>query len=422
MSDTFERIADWLQRVALLDVGLEELIEGLGTRLVEAGVPVVRISQGRLLMHPIIGVIDVTWDADAKRTDWAVYPRAGLSSGLAKHYNSPFAELNRANQEIAKSLGHLRGMELADVVSDLPFIHDDLTDPETREKYPLYERLATSGITGYVALTAPFGWRGVMIDDIEKYYLGSTVSYATRRRSGFTAREIDGFRRINMPLMAALRIVTENFFVSEVMEAYLGRRPGRAVLSGQIARGDLQRIDCALFYSDMRRSTELSQQLSPEDYVAAVNRYFDCVAGAVLEYGGEVLKFIGDGLLAIFPFDGARRTPEDMCAAALSAAREAFQRRDEIVENDAVDFGIALHTGEVIFGNVGTEKRLDFTVIGAAVAKVSRVEDMTKNLGFSLLATGAFSARVPEPATKMGPQVLRGFAEVTDIVAYDIAD
>ncbi len=103
MSDTFERIADWLQRVALLDVGLEELIEGLGTRLVEAGVPVVRISQGRLLMHPIIGVIDVTWDADAKRTDWAVYPRAGLSSGLAKHYNSPFAELNRANQEIAKS-------------------------------------------------------------------------------------------------------------------------------------------------------------------------------------------------------------------------------------------------------------------------------------------------------------------------------
>ncbi len=206
-----------------------------------------------------------------------------------------------------------------------------------------------------------------------------------------------------MPLMAALRIVTENFFVSEVMEAYLGRRPGRAVLSGQIARGDLQRIDCALFYSDMRRSTELSQQLSPEDYVAAVNRYFS-VAGAVLEYGGEVLKFIGDGLLAIFPFDGARRSPEDMCAAALSAAREAFQRRDEIVENDAVDFGIALHTGEVIFGNVGTEKRLDFTVIGAAVAKVSRVEDMTKNLGFSLLATGAFSAPVPEPATKMGPQ------------------
>ena len=422
MSDTFERIADWLQRVALLEVSLEDLIEGLGMRLVEAGVPVVRISQGRLLMHPVIGVIDVTWDADAKRTDCTVYPRAGLSDGLEKNYNSPFSELNRANQEIAGSLSHLRGMELADVVSDLPFIHDDLTDPATRDKYPIYTRLAAAGITGYVALTAPFGWRAVTIEEMDEFYIGSTVSFATRRRSGFTTREIDGLRRINMPLMAALRIVTETFFVTELMEAYLGSIPGRAVLSGQIARGDVQRIDCALFYSDMRGSTELSQKLSPEDYVAAVNRYFDCVAGAVLEYGGEVLKFIGDGLLAIFPFDGARRTPEDMCAAALSAAREAFQRRDECIGEGAVDFGIALHTGEVVFGNVGTEKRLDFTIIGAAVAKVSRVEDMTKTLGFPLLATGAFSAQVREPAKKLGPQPLRGFDEVTDVVAYDIAD
>ena len=422
MSDTFERIADWLQRVALLDVSLEELIEGLGTRLVEAGVPVVRISQGRLLMHPIIGVIDVTWDADAKRTNSDIYPRSGLSDGLAIQEKSPFADLNDANQEIAKSQSHLRGMELADVVTDLPFIHDDLTDPDTLEKYPLYRRLAASGITGYVALTAPFGKQAVMIEEMEEGYLGSTISYATRRRSGFTPREVDGFRRINMPLMAALRIVTEKFFVSEVMEAYLGGLPSRAVLSGQIARGDVQRIDCALFYSDMRGSTELSQRLSPEEYVAAINRYFDCVAGAVLEYGGEVLKFIGDGLLAIFPFDGARRTPEDMCAAALSAAREAFQRRDDFAADLAVDFGIALHTGEVIFGNVGTEKRLDFTIIGAAVAKVSRVEDMTKKLGFPLLATGAFSARTPEPAQKLGPQTLRGFDEVADIVDYDIAD
>lgn len=422
MSEKFERIADWLQRVALLDVCLEELIEGLGRRLVEAGVPVVRISQGRLLMHPIIGVIDVTWDADAKRTNWAIYPRSGLARGLAQHEKSPFAALNDANQQIVESQSHLRGMELADVVTDLPFIHDDLTDPDTLDKYPLYNRLAASGITGYVALTAPFGKRAVTIEDMEKVYLGSTVSYATRRRSGFTPREVDGFRRINMPLMAALRIVTEKFFVTEVMEAYLGGMPSRAVLSGQIARGDVQRIECALLYSDMRGSAELSQKLSPEDYVAAINRYFDCVAGAVLEYGGEVLKFIGDGLLAIFPIDGSRRTPEDMCTAALSAAREAFQRRDDFAAEYAVEFGIALHTGEVIFGNVGTEKRLDFTTIGAAVAQVSRVEDMTKSLGFPLLATGAFSERIPETAKKLGPQTLRGFDEVADVVAYDIAD
>lgn len=422
MTDAFDRIADWLQRLALVDVGLDELVEGLGRRLIEAGIPVSRISQGRLLMHPIIGVIDVTWDADAKRTDWAVYPRAGLSRGLAENYNSPFGELTGAAQTMARSLSHLRGMELADRVPDLPFIHDDLTDPATQERFPLYARLAASGITGYVALIAPFGWRAVSVGDVGEFYLGSSVSYATRRRSGFTERDVDGFRRINAPLMAALRIVTDRFFMSEVMQAYLGRIPGQSVLNGQVARGDVRRIDCALLYSDMRGSTELSRQLQPEDFVAAVNRYFDCVAGAVLDCGGEVLKFIGDGLLAIFPFDGARRRPEDMCAAALSAARDAFQRRDTLAAEHAVDFGIALHAGEVAFGNVGTEKRLDFTVIGSSVAQVSRVQDMTRKLGFPLLATGTFAMRIPEPAKRLGSHALRGFGDKTKIVSFGLRD
>ncbi|MFD3191283.1 adenylate/guanylate cyclase domain-containing protein [Sedimentitalea sp. HM32M-2] len=417
MNDRFERIADWLQRVALLDASLEDLVQGLGTRLIDAGVPVARISQGRLLMHPVIGIVDVTWDAGTGRADWSVYPRSALNNALLD--KSPFGDLTRAAQAAAKSFDHLRGLALADEVSDLPFLRDDLTDPSTRDRYPIYTRLAASGMTGYVAFTAPFGFHAVAMAEEVKYYLGATVSYATRRRSGFTDQEVDGFRRINIPLMAAIRIVSERFFVSELVEAYLGRMSGRSVLNGQIARGDVQRINCALFFSDMRGSTELGRQLSPEDYVAAVNRYFDCVAGAVMEHGGEVLKFIGDGLLAIFPFDGTERAPEDMCAAALSAAREAFRRRTALSGADVVDFGIALHAGEVAFGNVGTEKRLDFTAIGTSVAKVSRVEDMTRALGAPLLATGAFAARISEPATGLGAHGLRGFEEKTDIVAFD---
>jgi adenylate cyclase len=218
---------------------------------------------------------------------------------------------------MARFLSRLRGMELSEVVSDLPFIHDDLKDPDTRDKYPIYTRLVMSGITEYVALTAPFGWRAVTIEKMDEYYIGATVSCAARPRSGFTAREKVGLRRINMPLMAALHIVTENFFVSGLMEAYLGSILGRAVRSGRIARGDVQWIYCALFYSNLLGSTELSQQLLPEDYVAAVNRYFDCVAGTVLEYGGEVLKFIGDGLLAIFSLRRLAADSEDMCVAAL---------------------------------------------------------------------------------------------------------
>ncbi len=144
------------------------------------------------------------------------------------------------------------------------------------------------------------------------------------------------------------------------MEAHLGRISGRSILSGQLSRGDVREIDCALLYSDMHGSTALSQRLSPSKYVAAVNRYFDCVAGAVHDHGGEVLKFVGDGLLAIFPFDGRRRLPEDVCEAALSVAREAFQRREEILTKDRMDFGIGLHMGAAVYGNVGTERRLDF--------------------------------------------------------------
>lgn len=252
--------------------------------------------------------------------------------------------------------------------------------------------------------------------------LGASVSFATKRRSGFTKREIDGLARLSIPLFGTVRVYTEQFLAAELMEAYLGRISGQSVLSGQISRGDVQEIDCALLFSDMHGSTALSQRLSPEDYVAAVNRYFECVAGAVHDHGGEVLKFVGDGLLAIFPFDGHRRLPEDMCEAALSAAREAFQRRAEIAPEDQTDFGIGLHMGSAIYGNVGTEKRLDFTVTGTSVALVSRLENLTRSLDAPLLATSEFEKLVTETPLTLGSQTLRGFEEAVEIFAFEHLD
>ncbi len=419
MAGTFERIADWLQRVALVDASLEDLIEGLSSRLRDAGIPVARISMGRILMHPVIGIVDVTWDADARRADNTIYPRSAILASAGE--KSPFVELGNAAHAAASTLRHLRGLELADAMPEWPYLNDDLNDPATRGKYPLYGRLAATGMTGYVAFVAPFGLRPVTLGAGRQYHLGATVSYATRRQSGFTEPEIAGFRRINLPLMSVVRLVTEKFFVSELVEAYLGRISGQSVLSGQIARGDVRRIDCALFFSDMRGSTLLSQRLPPEDYVAALNRYFDCVAGAVIDHGGEVLKFMGDGLLAIFPFDRQGRTPEDICANALSAAREAFHRRNALDRPDLVEFGIGLHAGEVIYGNVGTEKRLDFTVIGTSVAKASRVEGLTRVLDTPLLATTAFAAFVPESARHLGTHRLRGFDEEVEVASFDLA-
>lgn len=424
MSDVFDRISDWLQKLAFFDGDVGGVVEHLSHRLIDGGVPVARVSLGRLLMHPVIGLLDATWDAASDRIDWTVRPRSSITDDLFD--TAPFGENTKLTDQMAKRFMDKEIWELVDsLVGEhelMPAIRADLTDPSIQDKYPIYRTLAASGITDYLVFSAPFGTRTISFDGGTEWLLGASVSFATKKRSGFSEREVEGLRRLSTPLFATTRVFSEQFLAAELMEAYLGRISGRSVLSGQISRGDVREIDCALLYSDMHGSTALSQRLSPEHYVATVNRYFDCVAGAVHDHGGEVLKFVGDGLLAIFPFDGHRRLPEDMCEAALSAAREAFQRRAEIADEDRVDFGIGLHMGAAIYGNVGTEKRLDFTVTGTSVAKVSRLEDLTRSLDAPLLATGEFATIVSETPISLGPQSLRGFDEEVEVFSFQPAE
>ncbi|MEM6460423.1 MAG: adenylate/guanylate cyclase domain-containing protein [Pseudomonadota bacterium] len=421
MADVFDRVADWLQKLAFFDADLGGLVEHLSHRLIDGGVPVARVSLGRLLMHPVIGLVDATWDASNDRIDWTVLPRSSVTDDIFD--KAPFGENTKMANAIVNNLSHEEIWDLADALADdsmaLPRTRADLTDPSIREKYPIYGKLAASGVTDYVVFSAPFGKRTITFDGGTEWPPGASVSFATKRRSGFTEREIDGLTRLATPLFGTARVFTEQFLAAELLEAYLGRISGRSVLSGQISRGDVREIDCALLLSDMHGSTALSQRLSSQDYVAAVNRYFDCVAGAVHDHGGEVLKFMGDGLPAIFPFDGRRRLPEDMCEAALSAAREAFQRREEVSPKSRMDFGIGLHMGAAVYGNVGTERRLDFTVMGTSVAKVSRLEDLTRSLDAPLLATGEFANLVSEEARRLGTQNLRGFNEDVEVFSFE---
>lgn len=416
MSDIFDRLAGWLVRAALVDTDPETLLAELSQRLRDGGVPVARISLGRSMLHPVIGLLDVAWDADSGRADWTVLPRSAMSSAI--YEGGPFGEAAKRSERLTPKFAHLRGIERTALLSEIVRFYDDLTDPEVRDRYPLYQRLAREGITGYFLATVPFGHQTMTAGSGEEFLTGATAAFCTRRRTGFSPREQDGLNRILLPLMVAVRVTTERFFTTELLEAYLGRISGQSVLNGQIGRGDVRRIDCALLYSDMRASTALSQKLDPEAYVATLNRYFDCVAGAVLDHGGEVLKFIGDGLLAIFPFEGDRRLPPDMCAAALSAAREAFFRMDEQAEADRVSFGIALHKGAVIYGNIGTEKRLDFTATGSAVNVVSRCEALTRSLGAPLIATADFAALVEDPGSDLGRHALRGLDGEIGLVGF----
>ena len=181
------------------------------------------------------------------------------------------------------------------------------------------------------------------------------------------------------------------------------------MLDGRITRGDSQRISCGIWFCDLRHSSRLVSQLPLDDYIALLNRYFDATAGAVMEAGGEVLKFLGDGVMGIFRSDRPGSDIE-MREQALAAATRAMQDIGALnAAGQKLEVGIALHVGEVMYGNVGTEERLDFTVIGRAVNEAARLQGLTKQLGHPVLASAAFVEPIRERFDFVGAHPVAGF-------------
>jgi adenylate cyclase len=213
---------------------------------------------------------------------------------------------------------------------------------------------------------------------------------------------------------APLAALATRSTLASLLEAYLGRRSAAHVLSGRLRRETGETIRAVLLYGDLRGFTGLSEALAPEAVVAALDAWFDRVAGAVHAFGGEVLKFIGDGMLAIFPV--GERSTSAACDAALSAAgaaRAGMAHLDRARTKQGLPplpFGMALHLGEMLWGNIGTADRLDFTAIGSAVNLVSRLEGLCKPLGCDVLVSGAVAAETTAALIPLGKHVLRGIA------------
>jgi len=206
-----------------------------------------------------------------------------------------------------------------------------------------------------------------------------------------------------------------------VLATYLGMDAGRQVLEGQIRRGDGEMLHAVIWYSDLRDSTRLADSLAADEYLKTVNSYFECTAGAVLANGGEVLRFIGDAVLAIFPIrDGGSKSA---CELAMAAARDADARlaavnRERANRNlEALDYGLGLHVGDVMFGNIGVPERLEFSVIGPAANEVARIESLTKTLGRRTLASAEFSRGVPGSWESTGEHALKGVGEPLEVMA-----
>src|SRR5271166_695812 len=213
---------------------------------------------------------------------------------------------------------------------------------------------------------------------------------------------------------APLAALTARPTLTAALEAYLGRRSAARVLAGPLRRGVGETIEAALLFADLRGFTALSESNPPSVVIAALDAWFDRIALSVHAFGGEVLKFIGDGVLAIFPVAGA--TPRGACGAALSAvaaARAGMAHLDDARRREGLaplPFGVALHLGEILWGNIGAADRLDFTAIGPAVNLVSRLEGLCRPLERAVLVSGAVAAETRKPLIPLGTHTLRGIA------------
>ncbi|MEL7463111.1 MAG: adenylate/guanylate cyclase domain-containing protein [Pseudomonadota bacterium] len=279
-------------------------------------------------------------------------------------------------------------------------------DPATRERFPICVDLHEQGVTDYIA--RPIGRGG-------SYHNAGTIG--TFQKGGFTDAQIAEIQRFfDIFALHAERHI-EAMVARNVVGAYLGAGPGREVLDGAIRRGSGRSMEAVIWVSDLRGFSERADRLSPGDVNAMLNLYFEAMSGAVLAHGGEVLKFIGDGLLAVFPMED---DPAGAAAASLAAAREAQAALDALNAAPPADLvtealplasGVALHLGEVFFGNVGAPNRLDFTVIGRAVNEASRVEALTKTLGASILLTERVRDLIEDQTLPdLGAHALRGVA------------
>jgi adenylate cyclase len=372
-------VIDWMAREGRLESELSRFFSGLMARTIAAGIPLWRVYLGLQLMHPQLQAMGVMWRRDQTIQVHEIARRHGIQFTSA-YLGSPVQEIREQDREIRYRL-------------------DALTD---RHHLVLHEVKADGG-TDYFGLPLRIS-RGPPLP---------IFTFATDHPQGFSDADLADLRRLCDYAGAVVEMHIIRLIATTVIDTYLGHETGERILHGLIKRGDGVRINAVLWFSDLRDFTGLNERLPAQELLDLLNMYFETIGQALKRHGGEILKFIGDGLMAIFPAPDAMFLP-DATAGAVDAAREAQSALDEVnagrVEagREAIRFGVGLHVGLVTFGNIGTEDRLDFTVIGPAVNRCARLESMTKVLRVPILASADFRRVCPRPLRSVGRHRLRG--------------
>jgi adenylate cyclase len=377
-------IQTWLLTEGRYIPRTRELVEALCQRLVAAGMPLWRIVLSIRTIHPQILSTVYYWLRDA---DSVVINRGHDIVTDPIYLNSPF-------KVIHDGAGGFRRR---------------LTGPKAQIDFPVLEELAAQGGSDYVAMPLVFT-NGTI----------NAVSWASDRPGGFRTEDL---KRIDalLPILAlVLEVQNQRRTALALLDTYLGHRVGERILGGEVQRGSGQHIHAVIWSSDLRGFTQLSRGLPLEELIAMLNDYFERMVAAIHAHGGEVLKFIGDGLLAIFPL-GDAAFQHYVARTALNAAAAAERAVDELnrervaAGKPTIRYGVALHIGDFMFGNIGAPDRLDFTVVGPAVNLTARLEALTVQLERRLLVSAEFARVAGRPLVSLGRFQLRGVDEPQEV-------
>jgi adenylate cyclase len=391
--ETANPLFGWLLREAPAAPSARDLVEQFARAMLDGGIPVWRIWLSIRTLHPQLISTGFIWENNGKGVQQNTVTREALSD--PRYLDSPVRVIHEG------AGGLRRRLDVPNPQLDFPILHD----------------LHAQGVTDYVAM--PFVFSSGQIN---------AFSLSIKRPGGFSTADL-GYVYEVLPLLSRIfEVHAMRLNAVNLLDVYLGRQSGAKVLDGLVKRGDGEDVHAVIWFSDLRNSTRLADSMPRRKFLGLLDEFFDCTAGAVLEHGGEVLRFIGDASLAIFPISEADAPPEQVaqqasraCESALSAALEAHRRLQEanVRRMEAgeleIGLGIGLHVGDVMYGNIGTPERLEFSVIGAAANEAARIEAMCKTLETSPVVSEAFARHVPERLRPLGRHALRGVAEPQEL-------
>ncbi|AYG63801.1 adenylate/guanylate cyclase domain-containing protein (plasmid) [Rhizobium jaguaris] len=389
VSDIFlDKVAEWLTQSALTGENLESIVRGFCERIAASGLPIARVHLTFSMLHPLYDALGFTW----RRA-------GGLTIEGYRHRNdkperfvqSPYYYL------LSNNLLHLR--RRVDIDGPLEF--------------PVFEDLRKEKITDYIAFVQTFGAGSAQ---------GMMGSWSTDSISGFSEEMIGALMRMQNHLAMAAKMAVLGKLANNMLTTYLGGDAGKRVLNGQIRRGDGETIRAALVMGDMRQSTLYAEKEGRQAYIDTLNEFFDAIAAPFNRNGGEILSFLGDGFLAVYPCGRHKDPSKVACEAALSAVFHARNRVAALNKDrqtrglNEVRYGIGLHVGNVMFGNVGLKDRLTFSAFGAAVNEVERLQSLTKKYQTEVVASQTFAGYTGGEWVTLGEERLRGVRQRFTVV------